>query len=81
METNSWFKYLKDASKEADKVHKKVILDIKIDSEDYLSLSEKNLDRIIKVAQLHPKNKVAKKINSTALVCRGIQSMEKEKTN
>ena len=56
METNSWFKYLKDASIEADKVHKKVILDIKIDSEDYLSLSEKNLDRIIKLAQLHPEN-------------------------
>jgi hypothetical protein len=35
MDTNSWFKYLKDASKKVDKVHKKVILDIKIDAEDY----------------------------------------------
>ena len=32
----------------------------------------KDMDRIIKFAQLHPKNLIAKKINSTALVCRGI---------
>jgi hypothetical protein len=71
---------LKNASLDADRVHKKVILDIKISSEDHKK-SPDILDRIIKFAQLHPKNLIAKRINSTALVCRGIQSMKKEQND
>jgi hypothetical protein len=45
-------------------------LDIKITPEDYKKSSD-TLEKIIKFAQLHKKNRIAKKINSTALVCRG----------
>jgi Tfp pilus assembly protein PilF len=67
---------LKAAFNEAGRAHKSVILGIEINSEDYDHLPEEILDRIIKFAKLHPKNLIAKKINSTALVCRGIQNMK-----
>jgi hypothetical protein len=45
-------------------------LDIKITPEDYRKPAN-ILEKIIKFAQLHKNNPIAKKINSTALVCRG----------
>lgn len=65
---------MKAAFNEAGRTHKSVFLSREINSDDHLP--EETLDRIIKFAKLHPKNLIAKKINSTALVCRGIQNMK-----